>query len=256
VIIVDSFSHVGECRIYDQTVYDYEIVDALNTNRVSAMILSPFPGPPSPVQVHDQIASLASRNPGRVFGLASANPHVNRDNYHREIERCIRELGFVGIVLDTVGHAINPNGNDAQTVFECGRELNVPVVVHTGTGLPFGLPSAVLPRARTYSDVKIVLAHAGAGLFSIEAQIVGREAANVFLGTSWCRTTDVRGMVQELGTGRLLLASDVPSNQAAELAKLRSIGLFQFQQHQIFGQTAVDVFGLQGVPDLADEASA
>jgi predicted TIM-barrel fold metal-dependent hydrolase len=256
VIIVDSFSHVGECRIYDQTVYDYEIVDALNTNRVSAMIVTPFPGAPNPVQVHDQIASLASRNPGRVFGLANANPHVNRDQYHREIERCVRELGFVGVVLDTLGHAVNPNGNDAQTVFECGRELNVPVVVHTGSGLPFGLPTAVLPRARAYSDVKIVLAHAGAGIYSIEAQVVAREAANVFLGTSWCRTTDVRGMVQEIGTGRLMLASDIPANQAAELGKLRSLGLFQFQQQQIFGQTAIDVFGLQGVPDIAEPAAA
>jgi uncharacterized protein len=256
VIIVDSYCHVGECRIYDQTVYDYEIVDALNTNRVSAMVLRPFPGAPNPVAVHDQIADLASRNPGRVFGLACANPHVNRDRYRQEIDRCVRQLGFVGVVLDTFGHAVNPAGNDAQTVFEVARELNVPLVIHTGTGAPFSLPSAALPRIRAYSDVKVVLAHAGAGLYSIEAQVMAREANNVFLGTSWCRTTDVRAMVNEVGAGRLMFASDIPSNQAAELAKLRSLSLFQFQQHQTFGQTAIDVFSLQGVPDIPDVATA
>ncbi len=255
MIIVDSYCHVGECRVYDQTVYDYEIVDALNTNRVSAMIIRPFPGAPNPAKVHDQIADLASRNPGRVFGLGMANPHINRDVYHREMERCVKELGFVGVVLDTFGHAVNPNGHDGQTVFEVGRELNVPVVVHTGTGAPFGLPSAVLPRIRSYSDVKVVLAHAGAGLYSIEAQVVAKEATNVWLGTSWCRTIDVRGMVNEIGTGRMMFASDIPANQAAELAKLRSVGLFQFQQQQIFGQTAVDVFSLQGVPDISEPAT-
>jgi predicted TIM-barrel fold metal-dependent hydrolase len=256
VIIVDSYCHVGECRIYDQTVYDYEIVDALNTNRVSAMIVRPFPGAPNPAKVHDQIADLASKNPGRIFGLGMANPHIDRDRYHREMERCVKDLGFVGVILDTFGHAVNPNGHDGQTVFEVCRDLKVPVVVHTGTGAPFGLPSAVLPRIRSYSDVKVVLAHAGAGLYSIEAQVVAKEANTVYLGVSWCRSTDVRAMVNEVGTGRMLFASDIPANQAAELAKIRALGLFEFQQQQIFGQTAVELFSLQGVPDIANLASA
>ncbi len=255
MIIVDSYCHLGECRIYDQIVFENEIITALHTNRVSAAIVAPFPGAPNPAKVHDDIADLGSRFPGRVFGLANVNPHINRDSYRREVERCVRDLGFVGLVLDTAGHAVNPNGRDGQTIFEVGRELAVPVVVHTGTGAPFGLPAAVLPRARAYSDVKIVLAHAGATLYSFDAQVVAREAANVFLGISWCRGEDIRGMVGDIGANRLMFASDLPSNQAAELAKLRSLSLFQFQQFQTFGQNAVDVFALKGVPEVADSVT-
>jgi predicted TIM-barrel fold metal-dependent hydrolase len=256
LIIVDSFCHLGECRVYDQIIFENEIVNTLTENQVSAVIVAPFPGAPNPAKVHDDVASLASRYPGRVFGLANVNPHINRDTYRREVERCVRDLGFVGVVLDTAGHAVNPNSRDAQTVFEIGRELTIPVVVHTGTGIPFGLPSAVLPRARAYSDVKIVLAHAGAGLYTFEAQAVAKEAPNVSLGVSWCRPDDVRAMVTDIGANRLLFASDVPGNQSLELTKLKSLGLFQFQQFQTFGQNAIDVFGLKGVPDLVESAAA
>jgi predicted TIM-barrel fold metal-dependent hydrolase len=185
----------------------------------------------------------------------NVNPHVDRDRVHREAERCVRQLGFVGIVLDTFGYAVNPNGQDAQTIFEIGRELAVPVVVHTGTGVPFGLPSAVLPRAREYSDVKIVLAHAGAGLYTVEADVVAREAANVYLETSWCRDVDVKQLINDLGANRVMFGADIPASVGAELAKIRALNLYQFQQHLVFGQAAIDVFALQGVPEIPEPAA-
>ena len=256
MIIVDAFTHLGECRVYDQNVAEYEITYNLNDNRVSTAIVAPFPAPPNTAQVHDQIADLGRRNPGRVFGLANVNPHIDRDRVHREVERCVRQLGFVGVVVDTFGHAVNPTGPDAQTVFELGRELGVPVVVHTGTGTPFGLPSMVLLRAREYSDVKIILANAGAGLYAPEAFVVAREAPNVYLQTSWCRGDDVKKLVTDLGANRVMFGSDLISNQTAELAKYRSLGLYQFQQHQALGQTAIDVFGLQGVSEIPEPVAA
>src|SRR5439155_8343404 len=123
VIVVDAYSHLGECRIYEQTVAEHEIIDSLNENRVSAAVVAPFPGAPNPAQVHDSIADLARRYPGRVFGIVNVNPHIDRDRVHREAERCVQQLGFVGIVLDTFGYAVNPNGQDAQTIFEIAREL-------------------------------------------------------------------------------------------------------------------------------------
>ena len=70
----------------------------------------------------------------------------------RRLDEQYTRTPFYGVrrmtaVLRQRGYAVNPNGQDAQTIFEIARELVVPVVVHTGTGIPFGLPSAVLPRA-------------------------------------------------------------------------------------------------------------
>jgi predicted TIM-barrel fold metal-dependent hydrolase len=256
LIIVDAYCHLGECCVYDQMVYESEIVEGLNANRVSAVIVSPFPGVPNPAQAHDDIANLASRYPGRVFGLVQVNPHIHRDHYRAEVDRCVRQLGFVGVVLHTLGHAVNPAGRDAQTVFEVARELTVPVVVHTGTGIPWGLPTAVLPRAREFADVKIVLAHAGAGLYTEEALLVARECSNVYLETSGCRADDVKRIINDLGGTRVLFGSNLASEQAAELAKYRALGLYQFQQFLFFGQAATDVYGLHGVPDVSEVATS
>ena len=252
MITIDAFCHVGDCCIFETTVGEYEIIAAIDANRVNAVILQPFPGAPNPAATHDRIADLASRYPGRIYGVANVNPHINLDKYHQEIERCVRQLGFVGVALDTFGHSVNPNGRYAKTVFETARELGIPVVVRTGWGAPFGLPSAVLPRAREYSDVKIVLASAGAGLYTHEAYVVAREAPNVYLETSWCRSDDLRWLINELGATRIMFGSDLASNQEVELAKYRSLGLFQFQQYNVFGQTALEVFGLKGVAELAE----
>jgi len=255
LIIVDAYCHFGECRVYDASVSEYDVIDALNTNKVSAILLQPFPGAPNPVPVHDSIAELGARYPGRVFGLVNCNPHVHRDLYHREVERCVRELGFVGITLDTVGHAVNPNGQDGQTVFEAARELGVPIVIHTGPGL-FASPARILLRAREYDDVKIVLAHAGAGLSTFDAYVVAKEAMNVYLETSGCRGDETKWLIDELGPSRILFGSDRIENLAAELAKNRALGLYQFQQYQVFGQTATDLFGLHGISDVTEVAPA
>ena len=255
MIIVDAYCHFGECRVYDASVSEYDVIDALNTNKVSAILLQPFPGAPNPVAVHDSIADLGARYPGRVFGLVNCNPHVHRDQYHREVERCVREMGFVGITMDTVGHAVNPNGQDGQTVFEAAREMGVPVVVHTGPG-PFASPARILLRAREYDDVKIVLAHAGAGLSTFDAYVVAKEAMNVYLETSGCRGDETKWLIDELGPSRILYGSDRIENQAAELAKARALGLYQFQQYQVLGQTATDLFALHGISDVSEVAPA
>ncbi len=252
MIIVDAYCHFGECRVYDTSDGEYDVIGALNSNKVSAVLLLPFPGAPNPVAVHDSIANLGVRYPGRIFGLVNCNPHVHRDLYHREVERCVRDLGFVGITLDTFGHAVNPNGQDGQTVFEAAREMGVPVIVHTGTGVPFASPTRILPRAKEYNDVKIVLAHAGAGYSIYDAYVVAKEAFNVYLETSGCRGDEIKWLIDELGPSRILFGSDRAVNQATELAKYRALGLYQFQQYQVLGQTATDLFGLHGISDVSE----
>jgi len=63
--------------------------------------------------------------------LASANPHVlSLENWRFEIERCIKQLGFVGIKVYTIGHTPVPGSKDGMMVFEETNRLGVPVLVH------------------------------------------------------------------------------------------------------------------------------
>jgi len=89
---------------------------------------------------------MKAQYPERFLGIASINPHLG-DACLKEIRRCVENLGFVGVKLHTIGHAVLPTSRDALRVFELANELGVPVLVHTGTGIPFAQPSLCLPIA-------------------------------------------------------------------------------------------------------------
>lgn len=155
------------------------------------------------------------------------------------------ELGFVGIKLHTVGHAVNPLSSDATVVFDLARELKVPVMVHTGPGIPFALPAHCLPRAREYPDVSIILAHAGFIFLTGEAYAVACECPNVYLETSWLFGDDVAWLVKSLGADRVMMGTDLPKNVAPALAIAESAELTDAEKQAYLGGTASKVFGLQ-----------
>ncbi len=169
--VIDTHAHLGECCVFGLYSTEEEMIRRMEECGVDATIVQPYPGAKDYLRRHDEIAELCAKHPGRFFGLASLTPHVGRETYQREVERCVKELNFVGVKLHTIGHAVNPLTEDGQLVFETALGLGIPAMVHTGAGIPFSLPALCLPAAKKYPDLKIVLAHAGGGIVSAEAQV-------------------------------------------------------------------------------------
>jgi hypothetical protein len=120
----------------------------------------------------------------------------------------------------------------------------VPVIVHTGLGSPWALPSLCIPPARRYPHLPVILAHAGWGLYSAEAVVAAEVCPNLYLEPSWCPAYAARQMIDAFGVGRVLWGSDHLSNIAVELAKYRSIGLSDDELAGVLGGTARAVFSL------------
>lgn len=93
-------------------------------------------------RVNDGLAEHVARRPDRFAALAVAPPWGTRDSL-RELERCVRELGFVGVQM--AAHYGQLYLDDAAFTphFECLAALDVPVVVHH-TPLPVDYQS-ILP---------------------------------------------------------------------------------------------------------------
>jgi hypothetical protein len=193
---------------------------------------------------HDAIADLAGRYPGRFRGLSNPNPHLARDDYARELQRCITDLGFVGVKLHPTAHAVNPVGRDGRAAFELVNALGVPMMVHTGSGIPWAAPSLLGPLARQYPALRIVVAHAGGMILAGEAGQLAAEHPNVYLECSWVGGFLVTAWARELGAGRLMFGSDHAENAATELTKFRTAGLTDEELTWALGGTAADVFGL------------
>lgn len=244
-MIVDAHMHLGDCRVFDLNISEEQLLQSMDANGVDASIIQPFPGASDPAAVHRRIWQLGRQHPGRIYGIASLTPHQPRPQYVDEVRHCVEVYGFVAVKLHTIGHAVMPLGNDATVVFETAAELRIPVMVHTGMGLPFAAPALVIPRARQYPSVPIVLAHAGFVISTPDAYVVARECPNVYLEPSWCMKDSIGWLVQDLGADRVMLGSDLPTNTHVELEKVRGLRLPKDTEEKVLGGTASRIFKLK-----------
>ncbi len=144
--MVDAHAHLGGCCVFGITTTEEELIRRMDECEIDATIVQPYPGAKEAVKAHDRIAELCAKYPGRFFGLASLSPHGNHDAYRREVERCVKDLNFVGLKLHTIGHGVNPterrrrfrvlhwtrSGNSGDGPYGSGRSVCPSSTVHPG----------------------------------------------------------------------------------------------------------------------------
>lgn len=243
--IVDAHCHLGRSLTTGVDISEGTLLATMAAAGVAAAMVMPQPHQGLEVlPIHDRIARLAEAHQGVIWGMANLSPRLDEGDYRREVVRCVRRLGFRAVKFDPAVHGLAPNHPRAEIVFAVARELGVPVIIHTGLGVPAALPALAMPPARDYPDVTVVLAHAGFATFAAEAIVAAQFCPNIVLEPSWCASFQVAEMVRAVGANRVMFGSDHPSNLASELAKLRSIGLDRGQLASVLGGTARSVFGL------------
>jgi hypothetical protein len=246
-MIVDAHAHLGYDGIFDEDFTESELLQSQSQNGIDVTLVQPGTEHdlPGVQRQHDAIADLVARHPRRFRGIANPNPHLPAEAYQAEVERCVKELGFVGIKMHPLAHAVNPLGRHGRRAFDLAQALRVPVMVHTGAGIPWAAPSLLGPIADEHPGLMIVLAHAGGSILSGEAGLVAARHANVFLEPSWVGGFQVRSWVLELGASRVMFGSDHADNAETEMTKFRSAGLSEDELDWVLGGTAAGVFGLE-----------
>lgn len=245
-MIIDTHQHLGQSMFSGVETTEDQLLAAMDRDQVDIALAMPQPTRAAIGPIHDAIADSVTRNPGRLYGMASIDPWWSDRQYESEARRCVRQLGFVGLKLHPLGHNIAPNHPSADKVFRLAAELGVPVIVHTGLGTPWSLPSLCIGPARRYPHLPVILAHAGWALYSSEAFVAAEVCPNILLEPSWCPTYVARKMIDQFGADRVMFGSDHLTNLPVELTKYRSIGLSDEQLAMVLGGTARAVFPLAG----------
>jgi len=246
-MIIDAHTHLGCDYVFEEDFSLEDLLTNIDKNRVDVSIVQPGTvlDLKTVIEQHNAIADLSKKMPGRVFGMANPNPHLPRNEYSKEMERCVNELGFVGVKLHPFAHAVNPNKSTGRKVFEIALDLGITVMVHTGSGIPWSLPSALIPIARDFPDLKIVLAHSGSSIFASEAALAAQLCPNIYLEASWLPGFTIHTFCKTLGADRIMFGSDHGDNVATELTKFRTIGLTDAELEWCLGKTAAKVFKIQ-----------
>ncbi|MFQ5762655.1 MAG: amidohydrolase family protein [Candidatus Bathyarchaeia archaeon] len=243
--IIDTHSHLGSCRVFDLDTTQEELLNTMKKHGIAASIVQPYPGAPEPRKVHDAIAKLAADNSGKIFGLVSLTPHQNEETYVAEVERLVKDHGFVGVKLHTIGHAVNPLGSSANKIFETANRLGVPVMIHTGPGIPFALPSLAIVRATQYPNLPIILAHAGWGIIlGPEVHATVKTCKNIYLEPSWCSGWEKGMFISAVGADRMMFGSDLTINVGNEVNQFKTLDISDKDLEKCLYETPKRLFKL------------
>lgn len=242
--IIDTHVHLGKSKFSGVDTTESAILHAMEENGVLSCLVMPQPTLEDIPAVHRKIFDFSRRHPARIFGMASVDPWLPEEAYREQISACLDEYGFKAIKLHPMGHNISPLSPQCDKVYEAARQYRVPVLVHTGIGNPFSLPSLVMAPAKRYPDVQFVLCHAGFAVYTDEAVVAAALCDNIVLEPSWCPTYTVTKMIDAVGIDRIVMGSDHLSNLPVELTKYRNLGLTEQQLEQIFFHNANALFQL------------
>lgn len=117
-------------------------LSSLSTSRIADMdagsvgrqILShtPFISDPSPelcTAVNNELHAAVRAHPDRFSGFASL-PMTEPRAAAAELNRTVKELGFVGALVDTHSEGVFYDGPEWDVVWETAQELDVPIYMH------------------------------------------------------------------------------------------------------------------------------
>ncbi|MCB1688977.1 MAG: amidohydrolase [Halioglobus sp.] len=142
-------------------------LQALDQARVALGLLSAWHGPQGALISNDEVAACVAQAPRRLAGLASVDLYQPMAGV-RELRRCVRELGFVGLRSVPWLWSLPPDDRRYYPLYAECIELDIPFctqVGHTGPLLSSepGRPIPYLERVLLdFPDLRVVGGHLGA----------------------------------------------------------------------------------------------
>lgn len=203
--------------------------------------------PPGSGIDHDNDALAATLRPhrDRLIGFGIVDPRSEAD-VPGAVRRCIEQLGFLGIgefgYLNFVDPVFFP-------LYEACIELDIPMLIHTGTTLPstplaHGHPNLLDEVVVRYPELKVIAAHCGAPWFN-ELACVAVRHANVWIDISALGLYPEAMRYQVLITmlaaglgGRLLFGSDFPLTRPSAWARWVRTRKVSFPVRKLLGLPA------------------
>jgi predicted TIM-barrel fold metal-dependent hydrolase len=170
---------------------------------------------------HAYVVESVAKYPDRLMGGIVMQPRLWNDQVRQSVYKMVRQQGFRMIYLNPSIHKFwlpikTPSeGAGARQmldpIFEAARELNIPVIIHTGEQ-PYAMPATVDFVAGAFPDVNIIIAHLGTQgeMLTIEALLVADRHPNVYLETSWAMPHMIIEAIHEAGASRLIFGSNCP----------------------------------------------
>ena len=113
---------------------DHIRIQEMDNGNVALQVVSHAPGGAvlglqENAAANDQLTEAIKRHPQRFAGFATL-PMLQPVDASAELERCVKQLGFVGALVDNHAGGTFYDGKEFWPVFETAEKLNVPIYLH------------------------------------------------------------------------------------------------------------------------------
>jgi predicted TIM-barrel fold metal-dependent hydrolase len=241
--IYDAHAHLGVARHSGRRHRAEDLLRTMDRTGIDRALLIPFPVVEDYRAEHNGIAAAMRAYPDRFSGAACIDPFIPEPDFQTEVRRCAQDLGFRALKLQPQYQALNPVSGRGDFLFAAALEHKLTLVVHTGAGAPFALPSLYIMPARKFPDLPIVLGHAGGGLYVLEAIVAASVCPNVFIELSSLMPHHIHEVLAHVPAERLMIGSDLPDSAEVEIGKILGLDLPTAARQQILWGTAQGLFG-------------
>jgi predicted TIM-barrel fold metal-dependent hydrolase len=213
---------------------------------------------------YERIAEVCGEHAGRFRGLAGIDPTAGMEGL-REVERGIREYGFVGAHLYPHWFELAPDHRRYYPIYAKCCELDVPIMLQVGQCLSYGgnrtfssvgRPITLDQVACDFPELKLIGMHIGFP-WTDEMISVAYKHANVYIGSDayapkhW-QPQFVR-FIDSWGADKVMFGTDFPVIDPRRARReIDELGLRAESKEKLLSSNALRVFGLGGVQTRAE----
>jgi predicted TIM-barrel fold metal-dependent hydrolase len=198
----------------------------------------------------EEVHAVTRQLPGIAYGLFGVNPYTAMKGT-RELEKAVKEYGFVGIHVHPHGFDLGPDHAYYFPFYVKCIELGIPAVFSMGHTLDYmpiepGRPARLDRIALYFPELTIVCTHTGWPWVE-EAIALASKHRNVYLGTSayapkYWKPEMVR-FINSWGQDKVLWGSDFPTIKHTEaLTQVDELNLREGAKKKLLWENALKVF--------------
>lgn len=202
---------------------------------------------------NEEVIEICKQNKRLIPG-GNINPYMVR-NVKSEVKRLYR-MGVRVIKLYPTYQYFYPNESFLYPLYESAQELEMPVMVHTGSSvfkgarIKYGDPIYIDDVAVDFPDLKILLVHGGRGFFYDRAFFLAKLHKNVYLEISGLPPQNLLKYFPDLEkiSDKVIFGSDFPStgNVKKNIDKIRNLPISVESKKKILGENAKKILKLNG----------
>lgn len=186
--------------------------------------------------------------------FASIDPKTERSSGGK-LRTLVEEGGFKGLKLYPTYQHYQPNDKIVYPLYEEAQNLDIPVLVHTGSSIfkgakmRYGNPMFLDDVAVDFPDLKIILAHSGRGLWYNEAFFLSKLHKNVYMEVSGLPPKNLLHYFPDLeeNSDKIIFGSDWPGVGSIKdnINAIRDLPLENSTKERILGLNAMKLLKLR-----------